>query len=335
MILREYVPLSTLTTLRVGGTARYVYTCTDLETLKTAVTYARDCGLPLYPLGQGSNLLAPDTPYEGVILKMENVDVEFNENGDEVEVVSGAGYSWDILVDQCTERGLWGIENLAGIPGTVGAAPVQNIGAYGSELKDTLAWVECYDTNTDSVLRITTADCALGYRDSRFKREPNLIITRVALRLSQTGTPHIAYADLTREAETGAVLDTPISIAAAVRRIRGRKFPDLKTHGTAGSFFKNPTVTVETYAALKEEYPELPGFETSSGIKIALAWILDHVLALRGFRIGPAWLYTNQPLVLVTDEGATAHDVNVLAEEVAARVHAATGIAIEREVRSL
>ncbi|MDB5237029.1 MAG: UDP-N-acetylenolpyruvoylglucosamine reductase, partial [Parcubacteria group bacterium] len=286
-------------------------------------------------LGQGSNLLAGDAPVDAVILKMENKELAFVPHDAYMEAIAGAGYSWDALVRAAAEEGLWGIENLAGIPGTAGAAPVQNIGAYGAELADTLAWVECYDTMTDSVVTLDAADCAFGYRDSRFKREPNLIIVRIALHLARTGTPKTSYADIQRLIDSGEVLDTPQAIGAAVRRVRAVKFPDLTKEGTAGSFFKNPTITQEAYAQLTAQYPELPGFSTPSGIKIPLAWILDHVLDLRGFSMARTHLFKNQPLVLVTEEGATAREVEALANHVAALVHAATAIAIEREVRLL
>lgn len=258
--------------------------------------------------------------------------MEFVEQDGYIETVIGGGVSWDIFVQECAVRSLWGVENLAGIPGTVGAAPVQNVGAYGAETADTLLWVDCYDTETDTHIRIEAVDCAFGYRESRFKKEPNLIITRVAFKLTPIGTPNTAYADLAR---LTVPLTTPGEIGEAVREVRSKKFPDLAGYGSAGSFFKNPVVSNEAYAELQTRYPELPGFPTDQGTKIPLAWILDHVLSLRGFRVDHAWLFENQPLVLVTEDGATAENVEALACAVTEQVFAATGIRIEREVRSL
>jgi UDP-N-acetylmuramate dehydrogenase len=337
MTLREHVPLSALTTFRIGGPARFVYECGSIESLKTAAAHARSRGLRCYPLGQGSNLLASDSAIEAVIAVMRIDGIEFmeEENGATLATV-GAGVSWDAFVRACAQRTLWGVENLAGIPGTVGAAPVQNVGAYGADISDTLAWVECFDLETDTVVRIESIDCALGYRDSRFKRESNLVITRAAFHLATQGTPKVMYPDLVTLSEAGAPLTTPHEIGEAVRSIRSKKFPDLAKFGTAGSFFKNPTITQAAYDALRIQYPELPGFSVREGnIKIPLAWILDKVLGLRGFRMSHAWLFEAQPLVLVTEDNATAADVDVLAAEVTERVHAATGITIEREVRSL
>ena len=313
----------------------------SVGSIQVAHALARMSGLSLYPLGQGSNVLAGDAPIDAIILKMENDQVSFtqgvggSESTNEVEVVADAGVSWDELVRACAARALWGVENLAGIPGTAGAAPVQNIGAYGAELADTFAWAECYDTTSDTVARLTKDECSFGYRESRFKHEPNLIIMRVALRLSKVGFPKTRYADLTRRIDSGEILDTPEAVGEAVRAIRRKKFPDLTQFGTAGSFFKNPTIAAEQFTALQARYPELPGFVVPAGVKVSLAWILDHVLDLRGFRMGAAHLFQNQPLVLVADEGATARDVDTLANAVCSKVFDATGITIEREVRSL
>ena len=328
----ENVPLASLTTLRVGGPARFLYIGDSLDTVKTAHAHARMSGLPLCPIGQGSNILAADEPIHAVLVKMEGTKLTVRDIGEEVELVASAGYGWDALVRECAARNLWGIENLAGIPGTVGAAPVQNIGAYGAEFADTCAWVECYDPEADAVIRIDAVDCRFGYRDSRFKKSPGLVILNVALRLQKQGVPNTSYPDL---AKSNELLDTPERIGEAVRRVRSAKFPDLTVCGTAGSFFKNPVVSQDVYARLKETHPELPGFVSPAGVKVPLAWILDHVLALRGFSKGPVRLFEHQPLVLVTETGATAADVEALATEVAARVHAATGLIIEREVQSL
>ncbi|KND49389.1 MAG: UDP-N-acetylenolpyruvoylglucosamine reductase [Parcubacteria bacterium C7867-008] len=334
-MMRENVPLSTLTTFRIGGPARYVAQGNSVASVKAAFAHARECRLPLYPIGQGSNILASDASIAAVLLLMQNNSIAFSDTSEGVEVCADAGTSWDALVRACADKGLWGIENLAGIPGTVGAAPVQNIGAYGSELADSFSWLECYDPDTETIQRLTGAECAFGYRDSTFKQNPGRIIMRVALTVTRSGSPRTQYADLSRLIDAGEVLDTPHAIGEAVRRVRSAKFPDLTEYGTAGSFFKNPTIVLDQYTQLQQQYPELPGFATSTGIKIPLAWILDHVLDLRGFRMGHAYLFQNQPLVLVADAGATCVDVDALANNVAEKIFNATGIQIEREVRSL
>lgn len=332
MELREHVPLSLLTTFKIGGAARYVATCASVDDVAAAVSFANAEGLPFVPLGEGSNLLAPDAGYPGVILRMRIPDLEVHADG---TLIAGAGVIWDQAVRQACMRGLWGIENLAGIPGTMGAAPVQNIGAYGAELADTLLYVEALDTADGRLHRFAAKECAFGYRESRFKKEPGLIITSVALGLTSNGAPRVSYKDLAARKEAGDSLETPAEIAEVVRGVRSLKFPDLREYGTGGSFFKNPVVSQKAYVELAARYEGIPGFPTTGGVKIPLAWILDNVLSLRGYAIGPVSLFERQPLVLVAEKGACAQDVNALADAVTKKVFNATGIMIEREVRSL
>lgn len=335
MTVGESVPLTELTTFRLGGPARYVIDVTDTATLVEALAFARDRSLPFRVLGEGSNLLVPDAGYPGVVLRMQMRGTTYEERDGAVEVTIAAGESWDTLVREIAGRGLWGIENLAGIPGTVGAAPVQNIGAYGTELADTLIEVEAYDARTGETLRFPKEDCGLGYRESRFKHEPDLIITSVTLRLTPAGSPQLGYADLARARGAGVPLSTTAEIGNAVREIRSRKFPDSRVEGTAGSFFKNPIISRDATAVLEKQYPDMPRYPAGTGSKVPLAYILDKILGLRGYRIGPARLFEAQPLVLVADRGATAADVERLADDVARKVFDATNIVIEREVRTL
>jgi UDP-N-acetylmuramate dehydrogenase len=355
MTIENDVLLSSLTTLRIGGPARVIARCATEADLQAALLHAQESGLPWYMLGQGSNVLAPDEPLEAMIIQLSTGGITFEEatqpaTGEAKEeagsergeqglacVIAEAGASWDTLVRECAARELWGIENLAGIPGTAGAAPVQNIGAYGAELADTLLWVEAFDTQARALVRLSAGECGLSYRESRFKQEPRFIITRIALRLVRAPRPNVSYADLQNAKASGVPLYTPQQIGDAVRAIRSRKFPDLAACGTVGSFFKNPAITAAAYAALQETYPELPGFALPGGtsVKVPLAWILDRVLTLRGYRLGPVRLFETQPLVLVADFGATKRDVDALAADIAKRVRDATGIVIEREVRTL
>ena len=334
MTIRERVPLSQLTTLRVGGPARFVAECTSEDDVLAALDFAKERNLPWHVLGGGSNVLARDAGYEGVLLHMRIGACDFGDERERATVVAGAGVIWDELVRCAADKGLWGIENLAGIPGTVGAAPVQNIGAYGSELRDTLSSVHVYDAGTGNARHLRADECGLEYRESRFKREPNLIILSITLSLSRAASPNLSYKDLAAQEAAGKELDTPAKVGEAVRTIRAGKFPDLGKYGTARSFFKNPILTQEAYRALCTRYPGLPGFASDHGIKVPLAWILDHVLTVRGFGSGKARLFERQPLVIVTEEGASSKDVDACADEVAKRVQEATGITLEREVLS-
>ncbi len=335
MTVDERVPLSSLTTFKSGGvTARvaHIRTVEDFDAARAMITAEQ---LPFYALGEGSNVLPSDDGYDGLIVKLEIPGMEFSVEGDTVRATCGAGVSWDVFVREAAVRGLWGVENLAGIPGTCGAAPVQNIGAYGAELSHVLHSVDVYDMRDGALRTMFRDECELAYRDSRFKRESNLIIVRVTFALSRTAAPRIEYGDLLRAKEAGTDLSTPAAIGAAVRTIRATKFPDLTVYGTAGSFFKNPVLSEQKYTELTARYGAVPRFSNPSGVKVPLAFILDKALALRGFRMGHAHLFGAQPLVLVLDPGGSSSEIEALAREVETRVYDATGIRIEREVRSL
>lgn len=331
MVLREQVPLASLTSFKTGGNATYVITASNVDEVRKALEFAKIKALPWYVLGEGSNVLAKDTGFEGVIILPRLEEIIWEEE----HVTVGAGVSWDTFVREVAKRGLWGIENLAGIPGTVGASPIQNIGAYGVEVADTISFVEALQTTDGTVVRLTKGECEFSYRDSRFKRNPALVVIRVGFSFSHGATPRLSYADLARRKEAGDDLSSPSAIGDAVRKVRAGKFPDLRTHGTAGSFFKNPTISEQAFAVLSQRYPALPRYDVAEGVKIPLAFVLDRMLGLRGFRMGKAWLFQTQPLVLVLDEGGTANEVELLAETVVRKVKKETGIVIEREVQSL
>ncbi|MEK7511111.1 MAG: UDP-N-acetylmuramate dehydrogenase [Patescibacteria group bacterium] len=335
MIVRESVPLQSLTTFRIGGPARYVIDITSDTDLSNAVAFAQEHALPYRVLGEGSNVLAADEGYAGVLFRMCTSTLSFVEDVDTVTVTSDAGMHWDTLVKEAAARGLWGIENLAGIPGSVGAAPVQNIGAYGVELERCLTAVTVFNAQTLQKETISKEASGFGYRESRFKHEPHLIITNVTFTLSRVPTPELSYGDIRRAIEEGAVHQTPADIGEIVRRIRSKKFPDITYEGTAGSFFKNPILSEEVFNQLTVRYPNLPHYPITGGIKIPLAYILDQVLGLRGYRNGKARLFEVQPLVLVADRDATRADVDALADDVTKKVFDATEILIEREVRDI
>ncbi len=347
MRIQENFPLRGLTTLKIGGTARYLISVTAASELTEVVSFAARKRLPLIILGGGSNVLITQTKLEAVVVRIEIRGVVWKEEGDETIVEAGAGESWDALVAESVRRGLWGLENLSGIPGTVGGAPIQNIGAYGTELKDVLEWVEVFDIPATQkrqgealpVARFRLADCRLSYRESIFKSPEgkHLIVTRVALRLRRTGKPNLIYKDLSNYF---AHLPVPTlsEIREAVIAIRSRKFPDLKKFGTAGSFFKNPIISAQKFAELKAKFPDLPGFamrDEKELVKVSLAWVLDHICNLKGFTKGRVALFESQPIVLVNLGAADAAEVESFAAEVEACVKEKTGIQIEREVRRI
>jgi len=255
--------------------------------------------------------------------------------GKVVAVTAAAGESWDGLVAESVHRGLYGIENLSGIPGTVGAAPIQNIGAYGAEVADVIASVEAMDMRSGARVSFLPGDCAFGYRDSFFKTPAggNFIITAVTFQLSAQGAPNIEYRDI-REYIAAAGITAPslAEIREAVLAIRSRKFPDLKAAGTAGSFFKNPVVTGEECVRLTRLFPGLPSFPLSGGKhKIALGWLLER-LGWKGVRRGAAGVFERQALVLVNYGGATAAEVAALAAGITHDVKKKTNLTIAPEI---
>src|SRR3989344_5336890 len=325
MRIEENVPLAPHTTFRLGGPARYFSCIKTVEELRHSLDFSKSRNLEILLLGGGSNLLISDAGFGGLVIKIEITGVE--REGD--TLIAGAGESWDALVAHTVAGGWWGLENLSGIPGTVGAAPVQNIGAYGAEIKDSVRWVEVLDRHSGEVVRMESAVCGFGYRTSIFKREPQrYVVMRAAFALTKDGTPNASYKDLAGIARLN--LD---EIRQKVLEVRSQKFPDLSKEGTAGSFFLNPVVSGQKAAELLEKYPGLPQFAAENGVKVSLAWLLDNVLHAKGMQEGGARLYERQPLVIVAGVGASARDVTALKEKIKKEVQEKLDIMLEEEVR--
>jgi UDP-N-acetylmuramate dehydrogenase len=335
MSSRRTADLKTLTTLKVGGPTTYIdiETIDDLEEFFITQKQTRE---QWYVLGGGSNVLAPDVGFDGVILRMCIQGIEYREESGSVLVRAGGGVDWDAFVTDTVQRGLWGIENLAGIPGTVGAAPVQNIGAYGVEVEQSITHVEAFDTDLLRVVSIPKDRCNFSYRTSLFKNQKKYIITRVEFVLSPTYNPKTHYKDIALELENNAHELTPQLLAETVTRIRKRKFPDMTVEGTAGSFFKNPIISLEKYQRLAREFQSLPSYPAREGyVKIPAAYILDVVLHLRGYTLHKVRCFETQPLVIVAEVGASADDVEHFAKEIEKKVFDATKIKFEREVQTI
>ncbi|TSC83610.1 MAG: UDP-N-acetylmuramate dehydrogenase [Parcubacteria group bacterium Gr01-1014_17] len=366
MELLQHISLAEFTSFKIGGKADYFCRAQSVDELKEALAFAKEQSLPFFILGGGTNMLLSDDGFRGLVIKIEikNSPLEGSTptqvGGRDVLIAVDAGENWDEFVAETVARGLWGLENLSGIPGTVGGAPVQNIGAYGSEVKDVVLLVEVLDVKTGKIKKLSDTECCFGYRDSIFKKPEgkNFIITRVAFLLRKDGKPNLSYKDLAVYF-AGKPVPSLADIRRAVLEIRSRKFPDLKTHGTAGSFFKNPIISKEKFDELKKCYPGLPGFTiderhqmfeanpaSSAGrrrgdniggrslVKVPLAWILDNICGLKGFQRGSVSLWKDQPLVLVNDGGASASDISALADKVTRIVKEKTGIQIEKEVQT-
>jgi UDP-N-acetylmuramate dehydrogenase len=333
---RENVPLRTYTTLKTGGVARYVVSVTSAEEVETAVRFAQQNELPFLVIGGGSNLLVSDHGFSGVVIKMEIKGIECVENDDgTVTFICGAGEVFDEVIAESVKRGYSGLENLSAIPGTVGATPVQNVGAYGVDVEDRIVSVEVYDAQAHETRVLTSSECHFGYRDSIFKSEAGegLIITKVTFRLAKELRPELSYGDLQRY-----FVDRPApthrEIRDAIIAIRAEKFPDWGVVGTAGSFFKNPIVPRADALALRAKYIDLPIYDVDEKhMKVSLGYILDKVCHLKGYRRGPISLYDKQAMVLVNDGEGTTSDILSFAFMVMKYVEDETGLHIEREVR--
>ncbi len=333
MHITKNEPLAPYTTLRLGGNARFFARVTHTAEIEEALRFARAHSLPVLFLGGGSNLLVREGGFDGLVIKIETRGIEKKEAGDHAIYIVEAGEAWDAFVARTCSDGYWGVENLSGIPGTVGAAPVQNIGAYGVELAHTLVWVESIDTQTQTLIRYTSSQCQFAYRSSLFKKELNrYLIVRVACTLSTHATPQLTYSDVA-EVFTTTAPRSPQDVREAILHIRAQKFPNLREEGSAGSFFLNPIVSFGVADALVARYPELPHFSVEGGVKLSLAWLLDHVLHVRGTRIGGARLFERQPLVIVTDTHATVADVLQLQKKITEDVETACTISLIPEVR--
>lgn len=334
MGIEENVPLAPRTTFKVGGSARFLVEGKSVADIREAAALAEKKGLPFIVLGGGSNLLVDDGVCEAVFYAPKNKGLSIQEMGNTaVVLIAAAAETWDETVAFAVHEGLYGLENLSGIPGQVGGAAVQNIGAYGAALSDTAVWVEAYDLQEKVLRTLSAEECRYGYRRSLFKDEPNrFVIVRVAFQLSRTGSLDTSYRDLQEFfAHTAPTL---AAVREAVLSIRAKKFPDLEVEGTAGSFFKNPIVSEKEAAALTARFPDMPLYSVPEalGVKVPLAWFLDRVLALRGYTRGRVRCFEAQPLVLVAAFGATAQEVRAQARFVQQEVAEKIGLNIEPEV---
>lgn len=336
-MIREHISLKALNTFRIGGTGRFFCAVSSVVGLKEAILFAREKSLPIFVLGEGSNILISDQGFPGLVIKMDIGGIEWQEQSDgEVLVTAGAGENWDNFVALSVERGLHGVENLSSVPGSVGATPVQNIGAYGAEVKEVIAWVEVFDTVTLETRKMSVIECQFGYRDSIFKHTEgaHLIIVRVAYLLKKDAPLKTDYKDVEAYFKRKNIIQPVLlDVRNAVVEIRRNKLPDLKKFGTAGSFFKNPIISVETYKELSERFPGIPSYEVDKkSVKIPIAWVLDKVCNFKGYREGDVGIYENQPLVLVNFGDGTAAEIQALAKKMIESVREKTGITIEPEV---
>ncbi|HEY4512266.1 MAG TPA: UDP-N-acetylmuramate dehydrogenase [Candidatus Paceibacterota bacterium] len=345
------VPLSGLSTFKAGGSASHFFRIKNKEEIKSAVNFAKEQDLPIFVLGEGSNVLFSDDAFSGLVIKLENKGIRVSKEAKKqkseegktedkrkekkILITAESGETWDKFVVWTLGKGFYGLENLSGIPGTVGGAPIQNIGAYGKEVKDFIESVEIFDTEALRSKILSNIDCKFSYRDSIFKRRENknLIVTAVTFKLSSLPSVMIVYKDLKEYFKGKNSLPTPQEVRDAVLSVRAKKFPNLKTHGTAGSFFKNIICDEADAGTFLKSYPDLPAYPYGNDkVKISTAYILDKICALKDFRIGDVGLFASQPLVVVNYGNATSKEIKDFISKVKKIVKEKTGLELQEEV---
>jgi UDP-N-acetylmuramate dehydrogenase len=357
-IFKNY-PLKSLNTFRTGGYARFFCIIKNIEDLKKAISFSKKHKINFFILGGGSNILISDTGFSGLVIKNEILGRNILK---ENIICFGAGEKLDESVSFSVKNNLFGLENLSYIPGTVGGSVVQNIGAYGAEIKNFISKVEVYDSENGKIFEMKNKDCNFSYRNSIFKIKKNLVVLRVYFFLSKKFKPNFSYSGIIEKIKENriktailqsdlkclksgqrhfkslcskSVLEktTAMDIRNAVISIRKSKLPEVSELGSAGSFFKNPIINKKEYTKLKKKFPDIPGFPEPKGkIKISLAWVLDKICNLKNYKIKNVGLYKNQPLVLVNFGGATTTEIINLSDQIKKSIKEKTQIKVEEEV---
>ncbi|HEU5261194.1 MAG TPA: UDP-N-acetylmuramate dehydrogenase [Gemmatimonadales bacterium] len=346
--LREQVPLAPHTTLGLGGPARYFCECATEAQVREALALAQRRQIPAQIIGAGSNVVFSDAGYPGLVVKVTVGGATFRDAADTVEVSAGAGVEWDALVRETVERGATGIECLSGIPGTVGATPIQNVGAYGQEIADTLVSVTCLEREGLTRVVFTRDQCELAYRDSRFKRadRDRYVVLGVTLRLRRGTTPRLRYAELEQAVRQSVDLEAlePASAVRVVRetvlRLRRRKSmvldPTDPNARSVGSFFVNAVLSPEACDELVRRWrasggsDPIPTFPADGQVKVPAAWLVEHAGFAKGYRHGGAGISTRHALALV-NFGGTSAELLALARSIERAVDERFGIRLERE----
>ena len=341
MQIRENFPLRPYHTFGIDVSARYFSRFENVDQLQELLSEPLVQEHPKLVLGGGSNVLFTRN-YDGVVLKNEINGVEVVKETDEDFLVrAGAGENWHRFVMHCVDKGYAGLENLSLIPGNVGASPMQNIGAYGVEVKDVFHELEAFHFHDKEIHTFTAADCRFGYRESVFKNKyrNQYVITSVTYRLQKTPVFHTEYGAIRQELENMGVSDLSIkAISQAVINIRSSKLPDPKDVGNAGSFFKNPTIPRQQFEDVQRQFSNIPSFPfDEERVKVPAGWLIEHshpedAPTWKGYRLGDAGCYPKQALVLVNYGNATGEEVYDLSEKILQSVKNKFGVELEREV---
>lgn len=341
MDIRQFVQLAQFTTLRVGGPARWFTEIHNEQELIEALEFASRESLPVFILGGGSNLLISDAGFPGFVIRIDIRGIEWDEARG--AVTAGAGEPWDALVEAAVDRNLAGIECLSGIPGLVGGTPIQNVGAYGQEVSRTIHSVSVYDRKEGRFVELSNAECGFQYRASIFNtiERDRFIVLSVTFQLEPGGSPTLRYPDLQRyfadRADTPSLMEVRRAVIE-IRRSKGMVIdpgdPDCRS---AGSFFKNPVVSLEKYNQLELKCRSLigesvPYFHAGDGeVKIPAAWLIEKAGFAKGYRRGRAAISSKHTLALINAGGATAAEILELAEEIRDRVAEVFGVRLHPE----
>jgi len=346
MTIQENVPLSPLTTLQVGGTARYFAELKLEDDVREAVEFARTRDLPLFVLGGGSNLVIADAGWPGLALRIALGGIKTQNatdaKGNSVLFMVGAGVNWDDFVAQTIAQNCSGVECLSGIPGSVGGTPVQNVGAYGQEVAETIESVEVLDLKDNQIRELCREACGFGYRTSIFNttERGRFIILRVTFALVPGGEASVRYADLKRHFDGRETTPNLAEVREAVRHIRALKgmllVPGDEDSQSAGSFFKNPVLTEEQHANLQQRarargltLPSYPAL--ASHQKVSAAWLVERSGFAKGYGLGCVGISTKHALAIVNRGGATAAEVIALKDQIQQRVEEIWGVRLEPE----
>lgn len=337
----EHVPLAPRTTLELGGAAAFLIEVNSVQTLFEGLEWAAARGVKTAVLGSGSNLVVPDEGFDGLVLAMGLKGRRATVEADVVVVHAAAGEPWDELVQWAVEHGWSGLECLSGIPGLVGASPVQNVGAYGQEVSDTVRSVQVFDTQQGVLRRLPASECGFGYRDSVFKRTSGrFIVTEVEFGLRANAVPTLRYGELTNRLAGQAV--TVASVRAAVLELRRSKSMVYSkadpNHRSAGSFFMNPVVSAELAASVVARARSLgvagpvPSWPASEGqVKLAAGWLIERSGFQKGQRVGAVGLSSAHALALVHHGQGSTRELLAFANSIVAGVEQTFGVRLQRE----
>lgn len=338
--MREFVPLAPRTSLRLGGNARYAVEAESDSDVREACEWAERAKMPIWILGGGSNVVVADAGLDGLVLLAAQQGIAFESLGERTRVTVRAGVPWDALVAECVERELAGIECLSGIPGLVGATPIQNVGAYGQEVAETIESVRAYDRRQRAFVEIPAVECRFSYRDSRFKSDESgrFVITEVRFTLKRSEPVRPRYPELARALEELGRTPTLNDVRSTVLKLRRSKSmladADDPNGRSCGSFFLNPVVSKERASAIAgalaaNAMPQYP--QPDGSVKLSAAWLIEQSGLTKGLRRGNVGISSKHALALVCHEGATSAELLDFSRWVQAAVEARTGVCLKPE----